>query len=158
MYGLMYGRGICGCFGAPESKKPPEGGCAWCGVVALVGVSIQHKSEQAPSAATDVVPPDRVAGKDALDTGELLTQLRKQLGEQRLLVLGGSETNSNFLAHNLVDELFLTVAPKIKLGRDIPTYAGGEALPREAMLDFQIVEHHVIGDEVFLRYRRKAQS
>jgi riboflavin biosynthesis pyrimidine reductase len=53
-----------------------------------------------------------------------------------------------------VDELFLTIAPKVRLGRDVPTYAGGEALPREAIQRFSLVEHQAVGDEIFLRYRR----
>ena len=73
-------------------------------------------------------------------------------------MLGGSELNAQLLKADVVDELFLTVAPKIKLGRDVPTYAGGEPLPREAILDFDLLESHVLGDEVFLRYRRRRRE
>jgi riboflavin biosynthesis pyrimidine reductase len=73
---------------------------------------------------------------------------------EKLYVLGGSEINAELLSRDLVDELFLTVAPKIKLGADTPTFAGGTALPREALLQFELIESQIIGDEVFLRYRR----
>lgn len=72
-----------------------------------------------------------------------------------LLVEGGSELNAELLRANLVDELFLTLSPKVKLGKDVPTYAGGEPLPREAVQNYALVEHHAVDDELFLRYRRK---
>lgn len=81
----------------------------------------------------------------------------KGRGIERLYVLGGSELNGQLLAADLVDELFLTVAPKVRLGTDLPTYAGGEPLPRDGLLQFALVESHVVGDEVFLRYRRRRE-
>jgi riboflavin biosynthesis pyrimidine reductase/predicted DsbA family dithiol-disulfide isomerase len=95
-------------------------------------------------------------GGNEVDPRELLRRLRQELGVRRLCVLGGSELNAQLLAEDLVDELFLTVAPKVKLGRETPTYAGGEPLPRERMLRFRLIEHHGAGDEVFLRYRRES--
>lgn len=93
------------------------------------------------------------AGVDELDFGLLFTKLRG-LGIRRLLVLGGSELNAEVLSRDLVDELFLTIAPKIKLGRDVPTYAGGDPLSREMVQGYTLVESHIVESEVFLRYRR----
>lgn len=93
-------------------------------------------------------------GETEVDPIALARHLRQSLGIERLHILGGSETNAQFLANDLVDELFLTIAPVIKLGREIPTYAGGEPLPRDQMLRFKLIEHHAVEDEVFLRYRR----
>jgi riboflavin biosynthesis pyrimidine reductase/predicted DsbA family dithiol-disulfide isomerase len=84
----------------------------------------------------------------------LLARIRTELGVSRLLCEGGSELNAALLAADLADELFLTVAPKVRLGRGLPTYAGGEALPKGSLLDFGLVSEVRIGDEVFLRYRR----
>lgn len=95
------------------------------------------------------------AGDREIDWGILLGRLRA-MGVERLLCYGGSELNSELLRHGLVDELFLTVAPKIKLGRCLPTVAGGEPLDRKDLKEFEIVEHHVVGNEVFLRYRAKS--
>jgi riboflavin biosynthesis pyrimidine reductase len=55
-------------------------------------------------------------------------------------------------AADLIDELFLTLAPKIKLGDEIPTFAGGTPLPREKVQSYKLEEVHQIGDEIFLRY------
>lgn len=81
----------------------------------------------------------------------LLKTLRNR-GIGRLCVLGGSEINAGLLGADLVDEIFVTVAPKIGLGRGRPTYAGGE--PLEVPLGFTLVSERPSGDEVYLRYRR----
>jgi riboflavin biosynthesis pyrimidine reductase len=103
--------------------------------------------------------PDHVqrinAGKDRVDPVWLAKYIRQELEIERLHILGGSETNAEFLKHNLVDELFLTLAPKLRLGRHLPTYAGGEPLDRDHMQKYTLIEHHVIENEVFLRYRRR---
>jgi riboflavin biosynthesis pyrimidine reductase len=98
------------------------------------------------------------AGRGTVDLSVLFDRLRKELGIQRLLVLGGSELNAQLLASDLVDELFVTIAPKVKLGRDVPTYADGDSLPREKLQQYSLVEHHAIGDELFIRYRRKPNA
>ena len=90
-----------------------------------------------------------------LNLREALRALRKEHGVRYLLCEGGSELNASLLRIDLVDELFLTLAPKVKLGRDVPTYAGGEPLPREEVLQYALVEVHRVEDEVFLRYRRR---
>lgn len=94
-----------------------------------------------------------VFGRDDTDWVTLFAFLRKNMGIKRLLVEGGSEINAYLLRLNLIDELFLTVAPKIKLGRDVPTYAGGHPLAREEVQNYELLSHLVAGDEVFLRYR-----
>ncbi len=97
------------------------------------------------------------AGEGAVDLEQLLGRL-PELGIGRLLVLGGSELNGALLHADLIDELFLTIAPKVKLGRDLPTYAGGVPLPRDHILNFALIEHHVYENEVFLRYRRGRET
>lgn len=94
------------------------------------------------------------AGENQVDFSLLLLRLRKELGINRLVILGGSELNAQLLKLNLVDELFVTIAPKVKLGRDVPTYADGDALSKEDLQRYHLVEHHAIGDEIFIRYRR----
>lgn len=118
-----------------------------------------------PERAFVVLSSPDVAGSDVLRFGAenldfcaMLRHLRQELGIETLLVEGGSELNAQFLERELADELFLTVAPKIKLGRDTPTYAGGEPLPRERIQNYRLIEHHRAGDEIFLRYRRRADS
>ncbi|MFQ3588417.1 MAG: dihydrofolate reductase family protein [Fimbriimonadaceae bacterium] len=95
------------------------------------------------------------AGKKKLDLVKLLRKLRRDHGIQRLLVEGGSELNASLIRHDLVDEVFLTVAPKIRLGTDAPTYAGGKPFPKGRLQGYRLLSANPIGDEVFLRYRRR---
>lgn len=92
---------------------------------------------------------------DSLDWKIVMWQLATVENISTLLVEGGSEINAQILELDLVDELFLTVAPKIKLGAETPTYADGNALPRERVQNYSLIESHVVGDEIFLRYRRR---
>jgi riboflavin biosynthesis pyrimidine reductase len=107
--------------------------------------------------ARDGVPPGLktipVSAEDSL--AQPLRELRTEYGVSTLLCEGGSELNSALLREDLVDEIFLTVAPKIKLGRTVPTLAGGEPLPRSALLKFGLMSCRPVEDEVFLRYRRR---
>jgi len=87
------------------------------------------------------------------EPADVLRALREE-GVQRLLIEGGSEINAVFLAADLVDELFLTLAPKIKLGRDVPTIADGEPLSRSTVQNWSLMSHVARESELFLRYRR----
>jgi riboflavin biosynthesis pyrimidine reductase len=95
-------------------------------------------------------------GRSSVDWRAVLSLLR-DIGIERLLVEGGSEINAQILRMEIPDELFLTVAPKIKLGAETPTYADGDPLARTDVQNYRLIESHVHGDEVFLRYRRNRE-
>lgn len=85
--------------------------------------------------------------------GDALRRLKSELGIRVLALEGGSELNSTMLSAGLVDEVFLTLAPKMKLGRDTPTIAGGEPLSRDSLLQYRLVSCTAVENEVFLRYK-----
>lgn len=76
----------------------------------------------------------------------------KKLRIHHLLVEGGANLNAELFHEHLIDELFLTIAPKIKLGKDTPTYADGLPLQRDDIQNFTLTSHQVVGNEIFLRY------
>lgn len=108
----------------------------------------------APGGATVPGGLQCVRSAGAVDWPDVLRTMRTDHLVERLLVEGGSELNAALLGLDLVDELFWTVAPKVKLGRDVPTYADGEPLPRGSLLDFKLLSIHQVVDELYLRYRR----
>lgn len=113
-----------------------------------------------PKSATVGYPPPiqkLSLGDDSVDFSALAGHLLDS-GVRHLLVLGGSEINAQFFRAGLVDEIFLTLAPKIKLGRDVPTIADGEPLARAEIQKFSLIETHQVEDELFLRYRRRPSS
>lgn len=88
------------------------------------------------------------------DPAEALQALKHDYGVGRLLVEGGPSLNHALISHGLVDELFLTVVPKL-LGAnpiDAKTIITG-ALPAPASL--RLVSVHLVADELFLRYALK---
>lgn len=97
-------------------------------------------------------------GEESIDWKCALQKIKSELNVKTLLVEGGANLNAQILGMDCVDEMFLTIAPKVKLGENTPTYAGGTALARESLLTFHLIEFHRVEDEVFLRYRREAEN
>lgn len=83
-----------------------------------------------------------------------LQELKSRTGIQRIVCEGGSELNAALLRANCVDEMFLTMTAKLKLGSDSPTIAGGTPFSRAEVQNWTLVSSKQVGDEVFLRYRR----
>ena len=92
----------------------------------------------------------------ALDPGELtlttvLRRLRSDFGVASLLCEGGPTVFGAMLEERLVDELFLTLAPKLVGGGDAPTISRGmELMHLRAMEVVWALEH---GGALYLRYR-----
>jgi len=113
-------------------------------------------------ATVDEAPAERVAalagkaevwrcGHARVRIAELLQRLA-QRGVERLLVEGGGEVNWQFVDGGWVDELFVTVAPRLLGGRDAPTLleGAGRAMARQVRLS--LVELEREGDELYCRY------
>jgi len=91
----------------------------------------------------------RVCGKHEINFGAVLRWLRAKWGVRRLLCEGGGELNDALFRAKLVDELHLTICPKIFGGREAPTIADGKGfchLPAAAPL--QIKSLRRAGNEV----------
>jgi riboflavin-specific deaminase-like protein len=86
------------------------------------------------------------------DLSKTLQTLKRDYAVERLLVEGGPTLNRALTAAGLVDELFLTVAPKL-LGSDSAqgarTVLNG-ALP--APVDLRLLSAYLATNELFLRY------
>ena len=74
----------------------------------------------------------KVCGKNSVALGQALGWLRRDWAVKRLLCEGGGELNFELLRLGLVDELHLTVCPRIIGSRDAPTIADGEGFARLA--------------------------
>ncbi|HTD68295.1 MAG TPA: dihydrofolate reductase family protein, partial [Candidatus Limnocylindria bacterium] len=79
--------------------------------------------------------------------------LHKEWNVRRLLCEGGGELNGALFRADLVDEVYLTLCPKIFGSREAPTMADGigvgslgEAIP------LKLKSSQRIGDELFLIY------
>jgi riboflavin-specific deaminase-like protein len=94
---------------------------------------------------------------DRVDLRDLLQALKSRHAVDRLLVEGGPGLNRSLIDAGLVDELFLTVAPKLLLGPEASIL--GATTDNEAGAPSQVlalVSVHSAGDELFLRYRMQS--
>jgi len=70
-----------------------------------------------------------VLGKSKVDVEKLLSVL-KDIGINRLLVEGGGEINWSMLLNGLVDEVMVTIAPRIVGGRNAVTLVEGQGFAK----------------------------
>jgi riboflavin-specific deaminase-like protein len=87
-------------------------------------------------------------GTDTVDLGVLLGELARR-GLGRVLCEGGPTLNGALLTADLVDEVFLTVAP-VALGGGAPRIATGDTETHRELELVSVVEH---GHELLLRYQ-----
>jgi len=113
-------------------------------------------------ATVEDAPADRLAaigsraevwkvGREQVDLPELLRRL-KQRGVDRLLVEGGGDLNWALVRDDLVDELYVTVAPVLLGGTDAPTLLGGAGLSMKDQRRLRLVDAERQGDELYCRY------
>lgn len=81
----------------------------------------------------------------------LLARLRSEHGIRSLICEGGPTLLSHLLAADLVDELFLSIAPKLTGGGDEPAITTGPTLPQPVDVDLVWLCEH--DGELFTRWR-----
>lgn len=97
----------------------------------------------------------RVCGKTKINFRSALRWLRSQWGVECLLCEGGGELNDALFQAGLVDELHLTVCPKVFGGRTAPTIADGSgAVQLAAATQFKLKSTRRVADEMYLIYEK----
>jgi riboflavin-specific deaminase-like protein len=92
----------------------------------------------------------RICGREAIDFPGALQWLHARWGVRRLVCEGGAELNATLIDQRLVDELQVTVCPKIFGGRTAPTLADGAGAPGlAAAAGFHIKSLRRTGGELF---------
>jgi len=103
---------------------------------------------EAPETATAL---ELIRHEGKVDMAAALRHLREQEGIRALLSEGGPHLHSQLWADGLVDELFLTTAPRMT-GAEAPRILEGDELPDVSELDLAwLLEQD---GELFARYRR----
>jgi 2,5-diamino-6-(ribosylamino)-4(3H)-pyrimidinone 5'-phosphate reductase len=93
-----------------------------------------------------VLPGKRILARDVLD-------VLAARGARRVLVEGGGTLNFSFFREGLVDEIYITVTPRIIGGADAPTPVDGKGFLRNTQIRLRLATLRRRGDEVFLKYR-----
>lgn len=93
-----------------------------------------------------VLPARRIRASRAL-------KLLAERGIRRVLVEGGGTLNYAFFEEGLVDEIYVTITPRIIAGADAPTVVDGKGFLAANLFPLELVSSRRKDNEVFLRYR-----
>jgi len=98
----------------------------------------------------------KICGKTEINFRVALRWLRTKWNVKRLLCEGGGELNGALFRAGLVDEIHLTICPKIFGGRTAPTIADGRGFERlKDAEEFQIQSIRRFGGELFTVFFRQ---
>jgi len=116
-------------------------------------------SERAPARALKqlraVVDDVKTVGTDGVDFLTALRWLHREWNVQRLLCEGGGELNDALFRAGLVDELHLTICPRVIGGRHAPTIADGLGFAQLAdAFQLRLASMKRVGDELFCIFSR----
>lgn len=78
-------------------------------------------------------------------------------GYKHILVEGGPTLMGSFFLANLIDEMFITIAPKIFNGsqNEFLTMTQGQLLKPKNIKKWNLIETKAVASELFLRYRKE---
>lgn len=94
-------------------------------------------------------------GNNSIDLRELTSYFKKN-NLHKILIEGGPTLMASFLKENLIDEMFVTIAPKIFGNQDKQTITmiEGHLFPPDKIPQFDLISVKNIQSELYLRYRR----
>jgi riboflavin-specific deaminase-like protein len=96
----------------------------------------------------------KICGRGEINFRTVFRWLRKKWHVRRLVCEGGGEVNDALFRAGVVDELHLTICPKIFGGRDAPTIADGLGVARLAQAALlKLKSARRVGDELFFVWK-----
>jgi riboflavin-specific deaminase-like protein len=120
----------------------------------IVVLTTRRASPERLERLTAVADEVKICGDKEIDFRYALRWLRKRWKIRRLLCEGGGEIDGGLFLAGVVNELHLTICPKVFGGRAAPTIADGVGVHRLAdatHLKLKSAQRH--GPELFLCYR-----
>ncbi len=121
-------------------------------IIILTTTSAGEAKLNALGAVADEV---KILGANEINFHKALRWLREKWKVKRLLCEGGGELNDALFRAGLVDELNLTICPKIFGGRTAPTISeGAGVLKLSSAAQLKLKSMKRIGDELFVVYTR----
>lgn len=94
-------------------------------------------------------------GAERPDPAAAIRILQQEYGVRHVLCEGGPALNRSLLAAGVLDELFLTLAPKLLAGDGLPLVMGSALEPPAPLRLLTLYEHE---SELYLRYRVAAHD
>ena len=90
-------------------------------------------------------------GERRVDLAALLSRCKRE-GIERILVEGGGELNWQLFNGGHVDELYVTITPRLLGGRTAPTLLEGDGWAMAQQQRLRLVDVSRVDDEMFCRY------
>ncbi len=105
-----------------------------------------------------LVPLQKVAeiyrvGETTVDFQRVIEILGEVYQVKQLLIEGGGQVNFDLFRAGLIDEVYLTLCPKVIGGKDVLTSVEGAGFNFLDIVDVELLDHRLVGDEIFLHYR-----
>jgi riboflavin-specific deaminase-like protein len=98
----------------------------------------------------------KICGKRGINFQAALRWLRAKWNVKRLLCEGGGELHGALVRANLLEELHLTICPKIFGGRIAATIAGGKGISNLAgAAQFKLQSAQRVDDELFVVFKKR---
>jgi 5-amino-6-(5-phosphoribosylamino)uracil reductase len=91
-------------------------------------------------------------GGSDVDIPRLLEWLFRERGCKTLVCEGGGVLAADFVAARAVDELYLTIVPRVLGGANAPTCVEGSGFEPDAIPDGRLASVERVGDELYLVY------
>ena len=122
----------------------------------IIVLATQRMSASSRRLLHDLGVEIKICGKREINFHSALRWLHEKWGVKRLLCEGGGDLNDAMFRAGLVDELHLTVCPKVFGGHNAPTIAEGTGFGKLSLAaPFQLKSLQRGGNELFLVFRRK---
>ncbi len=131
--------------------------------VPLTRPIFRHAGTEKIIFTTRAAPPERVKRfsklvevvvlpKRTLSPSDVLENLR-QRRIKKVLLEGGGEVHFAFLEEGVVDDIYVTLTPRLIGGAAAPTILDGRGFLASNHLRLRLISSKRLGDELFLKYR-----
>ena len=119
----------------------------------IIVLTSQRPDERRLKQLRELADEVKICGAKEINFRKAFGWLREKWGVKRLLCEGGGELTDALFRAGLVNELHVTICPKIFGGRNAPTLADGKGVLRLAdATQLRLKSWKRIGDELFLIY------
>lgn len=120
----------------------------------VVFTSPEGSSRNAHLSQSALVETVELGASSGLDLSLILKTLQERYSIKKLLVEGGPKLNYQLFTAGLVDELFITLAPKVAGGtaEDTTNILAGSVIPGSMDRHATLESIYTSGSEIFLRY------
>ena len=120
------------------------------GLSSIIILTTERVSSKNLTQLTGLADEVKVCGKSEVNFPAAVRWLRQKWAVKRLLCEGGGELNDALFRADLVDEINLTICPKIVGGRLAPTISDGSGFPKLALAKpFRFHSRRVLKGELF---------